>query len=213
MWIWAGSRGRLGPEPLQDLPFGSLAEKKLIKIGGCAAAAFRSWTQAFARSDICNAVSASIPFIQANLSLDSKQASSPVILHLNFQPCSCCIHPWWNSVSYYQAQESPLLRKHLSCLVPSISESIFLCTLQQVACAAAVKFMSTWFFMHVYHSLLFPNYKLTGVGIESYASMCCTKKPRMPHRAVVQGVLAEWMNAYLGCWTHMTPHWNKETEF
>ena len=74
--------------------FGNLAEKKLIKIRGCAAAAFQSWTQAFALSDTHNAVSASIPFIQANLSLDPEQASSPVILPLNFQSCSCCIHPW-----------------------------------------------------------------------------------------------------------------------
>ena len=110
-------------------------------------------------SDIHNAVSASTPLIQANLSLDPKQASSPVILPLNFQPCSYCIYPWWNSVSDYQAQETPLFGKHLSCLVPSISESIFLCALKQVACAAAVKFMSTWFFTHAYHSLLFPNFQ------------------------------------------------------
>lgn len=71
-------------------------------------------------SDIHNAVSASTPLIQANLSPDPKQASSPVIRPLNFQPCSCCIYPWWNSVSDYQAQETPLFGKHLGCLVPSI---------------------------------------------------------------------------------------------
>jgi len=127
MWIWASSRGRQCPETLQAGPslWQPRWEKSSVKIGGCAAASFHSWAQAFALPGIYNA--ASIPLIQANLSLDPKQASSPAILPLN-SLCSYYIHTWWNHIHGYQAQETPLFGKSLKFLVPStISESIFLC--------------------------------------------------------------------------------------
>lgn len=67
------------PSHSRTFPLATLLRKSSVKIGGCAAASFQSWAQAFALPGIYNTVSASTPLIQASFSQDPKQASTPAI--------------------------------------------------------------------------------------------------------------------------------------